>query len=242
MIFAPSGRKREDILSPRYILHRSIPLLILAVWCLAPGEAASADVTYVVSVDTSGIPSPTTGIIDFQFNPNTSAAVAAAADVTNFSTDGALITTVSPPSPSTTGDVTGTLPGSLLIRNDDPGGINDYNQSFTYGSYISFDVSLALTGTVGPGSTGSTFYLTLYDGSGNPYSTGPALPGETVAITINPDGTATPAGYGPVNGSFPTVTVTPLTTTIPEPSTMVLGGFGIAVLLGWQCIRFRRAA
>jgi hypothetical protein len=201
-------------------------MLALALWCLAPGGRASAGVTYDVTVDTSSL-SGTTGLIDFQFNPANASSLAATGVVAKFNTDGTLI-----PPPSTLGDVSGSLPGSLTFVNDQP--TNDYNGGFTYGNSISFDVTLsgpALSGGAPPGAT-STFSFTLYDSSGNPTSTGPG--GSIVTIVINEGGSTTGTAYSSTASVNPQV--------VPEPATLLLSVISIGTLSGWYKLRRRAAA
>ena len=72
----------------RSIRDRSLPMLALALWCLAPaGTARGESVTYSVDVNTTSL-AGSSGFIDFQFNPADLSSLAATAGVNNFSTDG----------------------------------------------------------------------------------------------------------------------------------------------------------
>jgi hypothetical protein len=96
---------------------------------------ASADsITYDVAVNTSSI-AGTAGSLDFNFNPGPFATQAASLQILSFS-NGANLSG----SPALTGDVSGTLPAAL--RFDNGTALNDYFQGFTYGSTLSFAVSL----------------------------------------------------------------------------------------------------
>ena len=107
--------------------------LILATVCLCFAGVASADsATYVISVNPSSI-AGTSGSLDFQFNPG---AMSQAADVQvlGFTSDGSL------GAAATTGDVSGTLPGTVSFDNGTV--FNDYFTGFTYGNTLTFDVNL----------------------------------------------------------------------------------------------------
>jgi PEP-CTERM motif len=203
---------------------RSLLMLALALWCLAAGGTARAgSTTYLVEVNTASIEG-TSGYLDFQFNPANSSALAATTAVTNFRTDGTVGSQV-----YQFGDASGTLPGVLSFGNGTA--LNELTFAFTYGTSASFDVTLSQSAA---GGSGSTFALALLDGDGGPYSNGPA----TVTITIKPDGSTSGTAYPPNNGVGPTASVMP----VPEPSTLVSAGLGLATLLGWNQVRRRLAS
>jgi hypothetical protein len=213
----------------RRIRIRSLPLLALALWCLAPAGAARGEtVTYIVDVNTTSL-STSSGYIDFQFNPADSSSLSATAVVNNFSTDGSVGAQA-----FQQGDATGPGSGPFSSLSFDNGtATNELTYAFTYGMGASFDVILSQA-TVG--GSGSTFSFSLLDTNGNLLSDGPA----TVTITINSDGSTTGTAYPPIAVGGPTATVT--LATVPEPSTMVLGGLSIAALLGWCRVRRSLAA
>lgn len=212
--------------------QRSWPVLAFALWFLAPGGDANADITYLVDISNPSNLNGTTGGIDFQFNPNSSASLAATAVVTNFSTDGTVGSQV-----YQNGDASGTLSTTLTFNNSYSIAPNELSYNFTYGSTLSFDVTLSGAALSGGGQSGSIFGFTLYDGSGNAQS--PTKNPPTVAIAINTDGSTAGTTYfaSGFSGS-----VTQAVSAVPEPSTMFLGTIGIAGLLGWHHIRRCRAA
>jgi len=214
-------------------LHRPFFLLLaFSLWSLTPVRTAMADlnVTYDVSINTTSIATSPPGYIDFAFNPADASSLYATATVYNFSTDGVVGSQF-----FQQGDASGPINGPLTTLSFDNGTSNNelfYN--FTYGTYVNFDVTLMQSGTGGPGST---FAFTLYDASGNPYSNNGV---NTATITINPDGSTTGTAYLPYDGV--TGSVTPLTTVVPEPSSLFVGGFGMIALLCWFRLRRRPAA
>src|SRR5437762_2977016 len=106
---------------------------VLLLSCLA-NVAWANPITYTVTVNTSSIRG-TTGSLDFNFNPGVFGTQAASLQILNFATDGSLTG-----SQSVIGDVSGTLPAALTF--DNATALNDYYQAFTYGSTLSFNVSL----------------------------------------------------------------------------------------------------
>src|SRR5262249_51862810 len=131
-------------------------LFILPFLLFSP--IASADpITYDVSVDTSAI-SGTAGSLDFEFNPGPLVTQAASLQILNFSSDGTLAG-----SPALTGDVSGALPGTVTFDNGTA--FNDYFEGFTYGSTLSFQVSLfgpALSSPDGTSTSGSSFAFSMF--------------------------------------------------------------------------------
>jgi hypothetical protein len=190
-------------------------------------------VTYDVTVDTSSL-STTTGSLDFNFNPGPLTTQSASLQILNFASDGTLencATNVQGYCP--TGDVSGTLPGTLTFDNGTA--FNDYFDDFTFGSTISFDVSLygpALTAPDMVSMSGSTFAFSIFS---DPAGTVPALTSDSTygiafTVDVNLDGSTTvtnnssqttvspESGSGPPSGgsggSPPSA--------VPEPGSMLL--------------------
>lgn len=194
-----------------------IPLLVL---CLARQSSADA-ITYAVSVNTSSILGDA-GSLDFQFNPGPLTTQAADLEILGFASDG----TLDPAGPVLTGDATGALPGTLLL--DNGSGFNDYFQDFTFGSVITFDVSLlgpALTNPDGMSSSGSTFAFSMFSdpGGATPALTSDMTNGFAFTTAVNLDGTTTPANSSATALSYSVVPT-------PEPSSVVLLASGLAML------------
>ena len=118
-------------------------------------------------------------------------------------------------SPSLTGDVTGgPLPATLTF--DNGSGFNDYFEAFTFGSNLSFNVSLygpALNSPDRASTSGSTFAFSMFS---NVAGTVPALTtdltnGFAFKIDVNLDGTTTGTNFSPQ-------TSVSTTNAVPEPS------------------------
>ena len=200
-------------------------ILILAILCLCFVGVASADsATYLISVNTSSI-AGTSGSLDFQFNPG-AMSQAADAQVLGFTSNGSL------GAPSTTGDASGTLPGTVSLDNGTA--FNDYSAGFTYGSTLTFDVNLsgpALTSPNGTSSSGSSFAFSMFsDGSGTmPTLTSDTTDGFAVTIDVNLDGTTTLKNFSNETSAGL------LATTTPEPGTLLLMAAGLAGIVALRC-------
>src|SRR5580658_8609026 len=108
-------------------------LILLAI--LAASLASAGPITYNVTVNTSSI-AGTAGSLDFNFDPGPLVTQFAQLQILGFTSDGMLAGAC----PCITGDVSGQLPSTLTFDNGTP--FNDYFDDFTYGSTISFAVSL----------------------------------------------------------------------------------------------------
>jgi hypothetical protein len=200
---------------------------LLIAFALCSGSIASAaPITYDGTVDTHSI-SGTAGALDFEFNPGPLVSQAASLQILNFASDGALAGT-----PSLTGDVTGTLPGTLTFANATA--FNDYFTGFNYGSTLSFEASLygpALSSPDGMFSSGTTFAFSMFSDAAG---TVPALTMNTAAgfaftVEVSLDGTTTVTNY-----SAQTSVVPASGPAIPEPGTLPLVGVGVCV---WLALR-----
>lgn len=199
-------------------------MILPAVLFALTAACAHADgVTYDVSVNTSSI-SGTSGALDFQFDPGPFGSQAATLAITGFSSDGTLGTAFS------TGDVAGTLPGELDF--DNLMSFNDYFTDFTYGSTISFDVTLsgpAITSPDGVSQSGSSFFFSMYDDNGNPLLTSDPF-GTAVELDINLDGsTSATVSSDESSAVMPT-------SNVPEPGASLLLTCGLILLVGLRKI------
>lgn len=195
--------------------------LMLSVFASA---AVSNPITYTETINTSSI-SGTTGSFYFQFNPGPSVAQSASLQIMNFLSDGAPVG-----SPVITGDVSGALPATITFDNGT--GFNDYFQGFTFGSTLSFLISLsgpALTSPDGVSTSGSTFAFSMFsDVAGTkPTLTSDTINGFADVITVNLDGSTTRTSYLPVNP-------------VPEPSTLLLLIPALVILWSRTCLRQRQ--
>jgi len=178
--------------------------------------AANASTVWMVSVDTTSI-NTTSGSLDFNFNAGGTLAQYALIDITAFSNFGTLTG-----SPSTLGDVTGVLPSVVTAGNG--GAFNDYFQTFTFGTSLSFNVVFygpAIDTPDGVSTSGSTFAFSMYsDAAGTvPVLTSDLINGFAVLIDVNLDGTTTVTN----NSSQ-----TNVASAVPEPTTWALLAAGLA--------------
>jgi hypothetical protein len=206
-----------------------IKYMVLLLAASAALIARADTLTYFITVDTSSqVANP--GTIDFQLNPGTLTPVEpVTATIQSFA--GAVLDGTSV---VRTGDTTGTLSGTVTLNNDvSPGA--EYTENITnFGATVSFYLTLSgsgvdQTGNAG-GASGTAFVLDFTDFPATQYLFTNDPNGVAAEIDVAADGTvSTSANPGPcTHGSC--VTITPMTSSVPEPSSVVLLGGGFLAL------------
>ena len=194
------------------------------LWLFCAIPAMAGPVTYDVTVSTSSI-TGTMGSLDFNFNPGPLVSQAASLQILTFTSDG----TLAGACPCGTGDVNGQLPATLTFDNGT--GFNDYFDDFTYGTTLSFAVSLygpALSSPDGVSTSGTTFAFSMFSDSAGtiPVLTTDTTEGFAFTIAVNLDGSTT------VTDDSPETAVKAVGgATAPEPGTAAALGVGIAALI-----------
>jgi PEP-CTERM motif len=191
------------------------------LFVLCTATAMANVITYDVTVNTSSI-SGTTGSLDFNFNPGSLVTQSASLQILDFSSNGTLAG-----SPELTGDVSGALPGTLTFDNGT--GFNDYFEGFTFGSTLSFDVSLygpALSSPDGTSTSGSTFAFSMFSDAGGttPTLTSDTTDGFAFTVDVNLDGSTTVTNY---SAETSVVAASGPVGAVPEPGNVALIGLGL---------------
>jgi hypothetical protein len=202
-------------------------LFVASFLCIA--GLALANTMYDVTVDTASI-SGTTGSLDFNFNPGPLVTQAASLQILNFSSDG----TLAGDCPCGTGDVSGQLPATVTFDNGT--GLNDYFDDFTYGTTISFQVSLygpALSSPDGVSTSGSTFAFSMFSDSAGtiPVLTSDTTDGFAFTVDVNLDGSTTVTNYSSQTD------VALVNSGVPEPTSLALMATAIGLLGALRLLR-----
>jgi hypothetical protein len=200
--------------------------LLLVLW-LAP--VCKANTIFNVEVQTGSLNS-TNGWFDIQFNPGAISWQDAYVDVRAFTTDGALLSSLSPLSPAGTAGVSGgPLPTPITIRNTEA--FNDYFQNITFGDVIQFTLTFYGPAIDAPDPnvfSGSAFSFALY---GDDQATPLLGASPLFEVDIEVGGAVSASNFAPK-----VVTIQAAPSNIPEPSTLWFCGFPLAII-GLRFIR-----
>ena len=209
---------------------RTLAFVLIVLFGCA--SVATADVIYQITVDTSSI-SGTAGSLDFNFDPGPLVTQAASLQILDFTSDGTLTACAANIQGfCPTGDVTGTLPGTVAFDNGTA--FNDYFDGFTFGSTLSFQLDLggpAINNADGVSTSGSTFAFSMFSDSAGtiPALTTDTTDGFSVTVDVNLDGSTT------VNNFSSQTMVSPVVASTPEVGGVVQLGTGVALMgvLAW---------
>jgi hypothetical protein len=195
---------------------------------LCLGRITFADaITYDVTIDTSSI-TGTAGSLDLNFNPGPLVTQAANLQILGFTSNGTIVNCAANIQGfCPTGDVSGTLPSALAFDNSTV--FNDYFAGFTFGSTLFFQVSFygpALSSPDGVSTSGSTFAFSMFsDAAGtSPVLTTDTTNGFAFTVNVNLDGSTA------VTNNSAQANIVPLTSGVPEPSSLALVGTAAALL------------
>jgi hypothetical protein len=182
-----------------------------------------------ITINTSSLPAATHGFLDLLFNAGGAPFQAATVSVMGFTTNG----TLNAASISTSGTVSGTLPSTVAINNDNA----EYFEGITFGTGINFLLKFSGPLVDSPSGTGSgsTFTFSLLNATQDgALLTANQNDGYLFTFDIN--------NHGVIQSTtFPTETGAPSVVTIsavPEPGLLLPGALGVA-FLAW--LRRRRS-
>ena len=208
-------------------------LALASIGLASPARAGS--VCYLVTADTTGL-SGTSGFLEVQMNASAAPLSASVtATISEVSTNGTLGSTTI----NTTG-VTGSFSSTPAVMDNTTFG--DLQQNFTYGTTLSFEITLSGS-EINPSAlqpfTGTVLSFALEDNTQTGLNSGPLF-GEAVNLFVNqsiaPNVQA--VAYAPTPGAYPVVTLGPCAV-VPEPSSVILMGLGAGAVLAFG--RYRRS-
>jgi hypothetical protein len=167
---------------------------------------------FQISVDASSLPPATSGFIDFTLNGG----FAATATISNFSNPGGSLDASS----IFLQDASGALPGAVTLGSNN----SDYDEGITYGTPISFLLTLSDTPS---GTTGDIFNFSLFDTNFDGLLTQDVNDGEIVQFQIDTRGNITSDALPNPSGGPSLATIE----AVPEPATWLFGATSILVLM-----------
>jgi hypothetical protein len=197
-------------------------ILIIALGVLGGLQALAGPVQYSVFINTSSLPAPTAGYLDYLFN---GAGQSVSASIQNFTLTGGALGAA-----QTTGNVSGTLPATVTMDNNN----TEYLNALTFGTGIQFGLLFSDTPTGG----GSTFTLSLLNQAMDAaLLTSNQTDGFIFRFDIDGTGQITHTTYPTETGAPSVVTITELTG-VPEPGSFALVAIG--AMAGLVVVRRRQ--
>lgn len=216
-----------NALKKRNRISQSEKFVFLVLSCLTLFMTPArlfADSTYSVVIATSSLSGTSA---DLAFDLLNGGSASNTVTISGLSTDGTLGAV------STTGEVTGTLPGTVTLMDSPSSFFNEYLTGITLGSRFSFVLDVTTNGPNLSSLPDAFSLLLLNPVTGLPLFATTDPTGSNSLLTLNIDGSpqgALSAYIAP--GGEAVVTATPVsTTTVPEPGTIFLLVSGFALVL-----------
>jgi hypothetical protein len=191
-------------------------LLRALMLCVAAGSGQAFALSYSVSVDTSTL-GGSVGFLELQLNPADQTAPAAQASIGGFSGNANLIGAA-----LIEGDVSGTLPGSVVLNNSTP--FNDYLHAVQFGNMLGFTVDFAGLFATQPSLVGTSFALSLLDNNFAPLLSGD-VSGSVLRFELSTAG-ALFTTFAALDGRV-FAQVQPIVASVPEPASAALLALGL---------------
>ncbi len=199
--------------------HRILSTAFVAACMACTAPCIRAGTVYDISIHTTGL-SAVNGELVFDFTsgggPSSNSLT-----ISSFTTNGALGTM------STTGLVTGTLPATITLQDDPTTSVfNEYATDFTFGTSISFVLNATSSGP-GPVSSPDELAVFLLGSNGVTSlitSSDPTGADSLFTFDISGSAAGAPSVYDVSSPANVNATVTPETSTVPEPSGCFLTG------------------
>jgi spore coat protein U-like protein len=192
---------------------RFLKVIVLAAFALlCAATSASAIPIFTITVNTSSI-AGTVGDIDFNFggafnSPDVTALISM------WSSNGTLSGV-----PATSGSTSGVLPANVTMKVIGGSG-SDYFHDFTFGTFLTFNLALTYDSAIpGTFTTDDTWGLALYDSMVMPLLANGSLGDFIFSVDMHPNGTYT-LHDASTSGQL-------TVSSVPEPSTLTLFGFGL---------------
>ena len=194
---------------------------------LATGAAKAA--TYSVNIDTSSI-AGTTGSVDFQWNLGAVNSLLTAS-VASFS-NGSMLTSAPV---LLSGAFTGSLASGYSLNFDGASAFNYVYQDMTFGSSISFMLTLPDTAPAQSDPTSdSGFFVAVLDANQASALTTTSADNQALAFTLQ-------ASSAPTFEAYTSLATVASVSAVPDPATLALMVSGLIGLIGMNALRRRSA-
>lgn len=208
---------------------------LLGLVLVLAGPSARADLSWTVSLDTSQLATDYTGpfALDFELVGSDGNTVT----LSGFSFGGG---SAGPGSAFLTGGASGDI-GTSVVLNDSANFFSDFNQQFTPGGTLTFTMDSTLVAPPS-GGTPDNFSMVIFSSydpakgynpfmgtGGTPIPTTDAVAGTSYNFNINGPGATSLSSYPGASGDL-TITVTPMSVVVPEPSSVVAVLFALAAV------------
>jgi hypothetical protein len=223
------------------LMMRIADLVAVACLLILAAPAARADLSWTVSLDTSRLAAGYTGPFGLDFEMVGSNGNTVTLSQFSFGAGGS----AGPGPASLTGGASGELSSSVTL-NDNTSFLSDFNEAFTPGSVLSFDLQTTSFSGAFPDSFSMVIFSSYagYSPTSGPVpnvvpTTDPTGSDTLLTVNVNGPGSTTAIGYSSASGDIPAPEVNLAGSAVPEPPTDRIVVLVLAVAGTYACRRFR---